>query len=144
MEVEILNLTKQSINKKELSILVKEISRQLKLKGDLSLVLVGKQRMRTLNLKTRKIDKATDILTFNYSTNNHLNAEIFINLDDCQKMFKYKGLFTKGDNKKDILNNLLIHGLLHLKGYDDKTEQNRLNMLQLGDKLYEKFLKTDR
>ncbi len=139
MEIGALNLTKQKINLKKLERLIIYLSQVLKLKKDISLVLIAKTKMESLNLSYRGIDKATDILTFDYPDSQ--SSEIFINLNDCQKVKYYQKIFKKVVNKEDVLNNLLIHGCLHLKGYDDKTEKKRQNMIQLGDSLYEKYLK---
>lgn len=139
MEIGVVNLTKRKVNKKKLNKLAVFLYQELKLNRSIAIVLIAKTKMKTLNLKYRQINKATDVLSFDYPDTK--NSEVFINLDDCQKISTYMPLFKKVDNSLDVLNNLLIHSFLHLKGYDDGTEKKRLNMLQLGDRLYDKYLK---
>ncbi len=139
MEIEIVNLTKQKISIKKLEKLAFFVYQELKLNSSISIVLIAKTRMKTFNLKFRKINKTTDVLTFNYP--DAKSSEIFINLDDCHKKGNYINIFQKAKTSLDILNNLLIHSFLHLKGYDDGTEKKRENMVQLGNSLYDKFLK---
>jgi probable rRNA maturation factor len=64
---------------------------------------------------------STDIITFNYSgENDTLDGEIFISLDDaCNNAKKYK---VSLDN--EILR-LIIHGILHLLGFDDKLPHEK-------------------
>lgn len=75
----------------------------------LSLVIAGKQRSRTLNKKYRSVDKPTDILSFPLSSD---EGEIFIN-PDCA-LIKSREF---GRSYKNYLHFILIHGLIHLKGF---------------------------
>lgn len=134
MSVDIINLTKQPINLVKLKRTIKEIVLKLKLKSEISIVLVGKQRMRSLNKKYRQIDKSTDVLSFkeiNFNAKMKI-GEIFINLDDCQKISNYQFFFSKSINNYDILLFLIIHGLLHLTGLNDNTERKRQAMIKKG------------
>lgn len=77
---------------------------------ELSVVVVGTKLMRKLNREKRGIDKVTDILSFPLSKN---SGEIFLNIPYAEKKSK---IFNR--TKKDYLNFLFIHGLLHLIGMD--------------------------
>ena len=92
---------------------------------------VNADEIHRINKKYLKHDFTTDIITFNYSgKNDNLDGEIFISVDDAlQNSKKFKVTL---DN--EILR-LVIHGILHLVGYDDikpadkrkmKLEENRL------------------
>ena len=77
----------------------------------------------------------TDIITFNYS-GSHLafDAEIFISIDDAQlNAKKYKVSLSKE------LNRLIIHGILHLKGYDDIKSKDRTKMKKKENYLLNKY-----
>ncbi len=81
---------------------------------DLSLVFIGDKLSKKLNNKYRKINKPTNILTFTLSKN---EGEIFINLNLSKKQSsKYERKYT------DFVGFLLIHGLLHLKGYEHSSK----------------------
>ncbi len=79
-------------------------------KYELSLVFVGKKRIRTLNRIYRNKDSATDVLSFPNTTS---SGEIFI----CpEKAYSKAKLFKRPPRQH--LAFLYIHGLLHLKGLD--------------------------
>ncbi|MCB0730626.1 MAG: rRNA maturation RNase YbeY [Ignavibacteriae bacterium] len=79
---------------------------------------------------------STDIITFNYSGENYtLDGEIFISLDDALFNAKKYG----NDLKNEILR-LIIHGFLHLVGYDDKEKNDRTKMKNIENRLVNKYL----
>ncbi len=84
---------------------------------DLSLVFIGKKRMRTLNRTYRQKDYPTDILSFPLDKT---SGEIFINLDIARKKSKE---FDR--TEKNYLSFLVIHGLVHLKGFDHGSRMER-------------------
>ncbi|MGB8815719.1 MAG: rRNA maturation RNase YbeY [Minisyncoccia bacterium] len=76
----------------------------------LCLNFIGVDRIRALNAKYRKINKATDILSFPLSKT---EGEIFI----CPKITKNEAVkFQRKLN--NFFSFLFIHGLVHLSGYD--------------------------
>lgn len=86
-------------------------------KYELSLVIVGTKRIRTLNKKFRNKDYATDVLSFELSKN---SGEIFI----CPIIAKSKsGKF--GMDFENYLLFLVIHACLHLKGMEHSSKMNR-------------------
>lgn len=102
--------------------------------NQISIVIVGNQRIKTLNKKYRKKDKVTDVLSFaqcdidqkyQLATNRYL-GEIFINFRQAQKQSK--------NVKKEILN-LLVHGYLHLKGYTHSDKEDIIKMRKLTEKI---------
>ncbi len=77
---------------------------------ELSVVIVGKKRMRTLNRTHRAKDYTTDILSFPLDKT---SGEIFMNLDACKK--KAREFDRTFENYLEFL---FIHGLVHLLGFD--------------------------
>ena len=75
----------------------------------------------------------TDIITFNYSgSNNHLDGEIFISISQAiDNSIKFNV------NLDSELIRLVVHGLLHLIGYDDKNSSEKKIMKSEEDKLTE-------
>ena len=67
---------------------------------------------------------STDIITFDYSENkNGIDAEIFISIDDAESNArKYKV------HLKNEITRLIIHGILHLLGYDDQQKKDKIIM----------------
>jgi rRNA maturation RNase YbeY len=78
--------------------------------------------MKQINLAYRKQNKTTDVLTFN-----DLN-EIIININQITR--QAKELKRKVSAEFDFI---LVHALLHLAGFNDKIEKDRLKMIKLGE-----------
>ncbi|MBA3648631.1 MAG: rRNA maturation RNase YbeY [Chitinophagales bacterium] len=71
-----------------------------------------------LNLNSRYLNHKfyTDILTFDYSENHRITAEIYISVDRIKdNASKFKNTFQQE------LKRVMIHGLLHTLGYKDKS-----------------------
>ena len=122
--IEINNLTKQSINKARINKIAKTFFKKYKIKEDLvvSLAIIGDAKMRQINSVYRGKNKPTDVLSFPDL------MEIIINIHQIKRQ-------AKEFNKKisDELDFILVHGLLHLIGFDDSTEKKRLEMIEIGE-----------
>jgi probable rRNA maturation factor len=104
MSVEINNLTNFKINKK----LIKKIAQEILPDQKISLALVDQETIKKINKEYRKINKATDVLSFNDSLeeNPFYNPEIII----CPE-------------KTDNFYQVFIHGILHILGHDHKNKK---------------------
>ena len=69
------------------------------------------------NKKHLNHDYLTDIITFNYSRGPRLEVDMLINIDFIADFAKAENLFLV-----DELDRVLIHGLLHCMGFEDKDE----------------------
>jgi len=139
---DVINLTKQKAPLKELVLASRYIGNYLKLAGELSVVLVADGRMKSLNKNFRGKNKVTDVLTFpaNDFAFGSL-GQIFINLNDCQRPKKYWEIFSFHPSYSYLLFFLLIHGFLHLAGYSDEREDDRLLMIKKGEKIMKLLIK---
>ena len=70
----------------------------------------------------------TDIITFDYCEDNKISGDVFISVDTVLSNSKDFNV-----SFEDELNRVIIHGILHLLGYDDKTEEQNEKMHQLED-----------
>lgn len=76
-----------------------------------------------INLQYLNHDTYTDIITFDYSDDTSISGDIFISTERIvENALKFKVSF---DNE---LKRVMVHGLLHLMGYNDKKEEERLMM----------------
>ncbi|WP_027472980.1 rRNA maturation RNase YbeY [Saccharicrinis fermentans] len=81
-------------------------------------------------------DYYTDVITFDYCEDNFISGDILISLDTVRSNAKeYNTVF------KDELHRVIIHGILHLLGFKDKTDQEDAAMHALEDQALE-VLKT--
>ena len=88
-----------------------------------------------INKKFLKHGRSTDIITFNYSGSYfEIDGELFISIDDANKNArKYKVSLSKEFTR------LIIHGILHLKGYDDINNNDRVKMKRIENNLTNKY-----
>jgi probable rRNA maturation factor len=99
--------------------------------NEVNINFISSEQIIRINDKYLKHNNSTDIITFNYSGNNHdLEGEIFISVDDCRNN---AGIF--GVKFKEELIRLIIHGFLHLLGYNDNKKQEKKKMFQLQENL---------
>lgn len=92
---------------------------------EISIAFVGDKAIRGLNKIYRKKDKITDVLAF--SDKEAPLGEVIIDYAQIKRQAK-----RYGNSAKQELVFILVHGLLHLLGYDDKTEKDREEMERMG------------
>jgi len=83
-----------------------------KVEGDINVVFLDKEKLKDLNKKYRKQNKSTDVLSF--SIGEDILGEIYISPEFVRD--SYEGEYV------DEIIRLIVHGVLHLRGYDHKTE----------------------
>jgi rRNA maturation RNase YbeY len=109
--------------------LLSAILAEKKKPGTISIILCSDSYLHTLNLKYLKHDTLTDVITFDYSEdNNRLSGDIFISLERVKENSK---LFEVPVVQE--LYRVMIHGILHLAGYRDKTSEDRDTMRSKED-----------
>ena len=140
MLVEINNTTRNKIDKKLVKRVTELFLKQNKLlKKEVSIAFVGDRKIKSLNRLYRKKDQVTDVLAFEgeddpwSSTGTSFLGEIII----CYEQIKRQAERFSGSIDKELVF-ILVHGLLHLLGYQDKTELDKRKMKRAG----EKFIKT--
>ena len=116
--IEVNNLTADKIDEKFLKGLARKVLEGENKKVELSIALVGQDRIRELNRKYRKKDKATDVLSFQYGDSGEivLCPEI-IEINAHQYRFSFKKELTR----------VLIHGILHILGYNHQEMKKKQN-----------------
>jgi probable rRNA maturation factor len=140
MHVEIINQTQSQIPKKFISswtkLIYKNLKKQkiLKLEKDLIVVFVTTAKMKKLNSQFRGKNKPTDILSFEPIEESSL-GELVHCLPVLKKQSKEHDLSLNHE-----IGYMLIHGVLHLLGYDHEKSQKAANkMFQIQDALFDKL-----
>lgn len=119
--IEINNLTDSKINENFFKKTANNVLRGEKArKISLSIAFVPKKRIKELNKRYRKKNKATDVLSFLY---NGL-GEIII----CPRQVK-ENAKRFGEGFKKELARVLIHGILHLLGYDHEKSKEEAEIM---------------
>ena len=87
--------------------------------GDIAVIFCSDNYILNINIQYLQHDYYTDIITFDYCEGNRLSGDLFISVDSVREnALHYMTEFA------DELNRVIVHGLLHLMGYDDHTPED--------------------
>lgn len=93
---------------------------EIKKLGNINIIFCSDNYILDVNVKYLGHDYFTDIITFDYCVKNILSGDLFISIDTVRDNAEfYKTEFN------DELNRVIVHGLLHLIGYDDHTPEEQ-------------------
>jgi probable rRNA maturation factor len=99
------------------------ITDEAKVAGDINYIFCSDDYLHKMNVKHLQHDTLTDIITFNYCEDDVINSDLFISIDRVKEnAILFKSSFF------NELNRVMIHGVLHLIGYDDKNEGDKITM----------------
>lgn len=108
----------------------------------LELYFINDKKMQNINFKYRSINKTTNVLSMQFLSNKELLSvnltqlmlgEIYISVDELERESKQYNL----DNLTHLAR-LVIHGMLHLFGYDHNRDEDALEMLEIENTLLAK------
>lgn len=107
--------------------------------AELSLAIVGNAEIRKLNAKYRKKNYPTDVLSFPSDTvlptGRRVLGDVIISVDKAQDQAQ-----ERGRTLHEEIVTLLIHGIVHLLGYDhDRSAEEARSMARLEKKIYQKL-----
>ena len=113
-----------NISKRETTDWIKTIAQQYNKKiGVIAYIFCSDACILKINNEYLQHDYYTDIITFDYSEKNTISGDIFISLDTVKSNAeKYNQSF------ETELHRVIIHGILHLCGQKDKTDEERAEM----------------
>lgn len=115
------------------------VSRVLRLKKNIecSIIFLSSQAMRTLNKKSRRINRVTDVLSFPFHTRRPYCADqdgtirlgdVYISLPTARSQ-----AITNGYSTSREIRGLIVHGILHLLGYDHTTNSEAQRMARIAE-----------
>ena len=87
---------------------------------ELNFIFCSDNYLHKINLEYLKHDTYTDIITFDYSAANVISGDIYISIDRIKENAKK----FKQTTEKELLR-VIIHGVLHLIGYKDKSPKEK-------------------
>ena len=87
--------------------------------GQANIIFCSDNYILDINQKYLQHDYFTDIITFDYCENDTLSGDLFISVDSVRE----NAIFYKTEFA-DELNRVIVHGLLHLIGYDDHSDED--------------------
>lgn len=87
--------------------------------GDISIIFCSDNYILDINRRYLGHDYFTDIITFDYCEGDRLSGDLFISVDSVRE-----NSVEYGTEFSDELNRVIVHGILHLIGYDDHTDED--------------------
>jgi len=130
MGIAVKNLQKKfSVPEKLIRQAAQKALRKLKSNRDISIVLVSPKRMRGINKKYLNHDYVTDVLSFDLGDE---AGEIVI----CPQVASVNARHHQTSTQHEIML-YVVHGILHLAGFDDKSETDKKIMRKMESKILE-------
>ena len=96
--------------------------------SELSYIFCSDEYLLNMNREFLQHDYYTDVITFDYCEGNDVSGDVFISSDRVLDNANSLGVSTK-----DEMLRVLVHGLLHLLGYQDKSEAEKTIMTEKED-----------
>lgn len=92
--------------------------------GDLNIIFCSDNYILDVNRQYLEHDYFTDIITFDYCEGDKLSGDLFISVDTVRE----NAIEYGAESFEQELARVMVHGLLHLIGYDDHSEQEKRTM----------------
>lgn len=138
------------IHRSELTKAAKTTLEMMNVKGDVrvDISVIGDRKMRSLNREFRGQDKTTDVLSFSFELEGKDKSKFvnppeatYLNLGDV--IISYPQLLERAAKENmlvnEMLNLLVVHGILHLLGYDHEIPAEAASMERLEDQILEQL-----
>lgn len=87
--------------------------------GSVSVIFSSDNYILDINQRFLQHDYFTDIITFDYSEGSKISGDLFISVDSVKE-----NSIEYGTDFEDELHRVIVHGILHLIGYDDHTDED--------------------
>src|ERR1700691_5497323 len=113
-----------ALGKRDLNRFLVKATEALGLAGDFSVLLTGDEQLRAMNLQFRGVDKPTDVLSFQAlpeAANCGQGGDLAISLETAAIQAADHGHTLQMEVKV-----LILHGLLHLAGYDHERDRGQM------------------
>lgn len=124
------NITLPAIDQAKISRWIKHVAASYgKKTGNLNYIFCNDERILDVNNEFLQHDYYTDIITFDYSSGKIISGDIFISLDTVKT--NAEELCVSFDEE---LHRVIIHGVLHLCGQDDTTDECQAEMTRKENK----------
>lgn len=116
------NLKGKLLNNKWLKMVIES---EIKKTGDISIIFCSDRYILDVNMKYLQHDYFTDIITFDYCEGNSISGDLFVSIDSVRENAIHFGVDFETE-----LDRVMVHGVLHLIGYDDHNEKDIAVMRQ--------------
>jgi probable rRNA maturation factor len=140
VKIELYNKSKTHVCRKQMNLFLDYSAKLMNDKNDylVSVAIVSPREIKKLNKIYRKKDAVTDVLSFESEDEFGLDEEGIGEIIICLDQAKKQARELKYSYKKEI-NRLVLHGYLHLLGFDHIKNKDAKTMEALEEKIMNKF-----
>lgn len=110
------NLKAKLLNNRWLKMVIES---EIKKTGDISIIFCSDNYILDVNMKYLQHDYFTDIITFDYCEGSRISGDLFISIDSVRENAIHYGVDFETE-----LDRVMVHGVLHLLGYDDHSPED--------------------
>ena len=107
---------KKTLNNRWLRLVAESEIRRI---GQINIIFCSDNYILDVNQQYLQHDYFTDIITFDYGEEDRLSGDLFISVDSVRE-----NSIEYGTEFDDELNRVIVHGILHLIGYDDHCDED--------------------
>lgn len=113
--------------------IINDLANYFKIEKSASVILVDNEEIHKINKEYRDKDYATDVISFEEDDEDYI-GEIFISID---KVYEQAKSYDHSERREFAF--LLVHGLLHLQGYDHMNEADEKIMFGKQDEILDEL-----
>ena len=109
-------------------VIEKVISEEGNISGDLNFIITDDNSLKKINKEYLKHNYFTDVISFDYGSEEKISGEVYISLDAV----KVNALNYNVSLKQELVR-VIIHGVLHICGYEDYDKNCKKEMVRMED-----------
>ncbi len=104
--------------------------------GNISFIFTSNKQIKLINKEYLNHNYFTDVITFDYTKGDMISGDVFISTDEV----KINAVDYSTDEEEE-LRRVMIHGVIHLLGYNDGNDEERKTMHQMENEALHLWLK---
>jgi len=125
----------QLINKKELNLIIKQAISDLNFCVDhVALIFVDDAYLKNLHTKYLNDPTVTDVMTFDLRDEESQDVEIYVSVETAKRQSSELKISVREELLRYIL-----HGILHIAGYNDDNPEDQLKMKKIENDMVKKY-----
>lgn len=139
---EVFNETNELVDIKDIENLLEKSVKYLNIEDAIfNVIIVDDEKIHQINKEYRNIDKTTDVISFALEDNMdvvlpdlRVLGDIYVSIDTARRQ-----AYEYYNTEQEEIRFLVIHGLLHLLGYDHMTDEDKKEMRTLEEEILNEY-----
>ena len=104
--------------------------------GRISYIFISNEQLRLMNKKFLNHNYFTDVITFDYSDGEKISGDVWISIDQVKINAEIYSVSVEDEQRR-----VMIHGVLHLMGFSDSTDDEKRTMREKENEALHLWLK---